>query len=58
MTLGIILLEYVNTVRFQLCNFIVLGNRTNNRLESINQKITQVVTKFSRLDLLFQGILT
>eukprot|EP00102_Acyrthosiphon_pisum_P020606 XP_016657816.1 PREDICTED: zinc finger SWIM domain-containing protein 1-like [Acyrthosiphon pisum] len=36
--------------------FMTLGNRTNNRLESINQKITQVVTKFSRLDQLFQGL--
>ncbi|XP_016663493.1 uncharacterized protein LOC103310573 isoform X2 [Acyrthosiphon pisum] len=35
---------------------ITLGNRTNNRLESTNQKITQVVTKHLRLDQLFQGL--
>lgn len=41
-------------IHFQ-SKFLTLGNRTNNRLESINQKITQVVTKHSRLDQLFQG---
>ncbi|KAF0701492.1 Uncharacterized protein FWK35_00035996, partial [Aphis craccivora] len=35
---------------------MTLGNRTNNRLESTNQKITQVVTKFCRLDQLFEGL--
>ena len=38
--------------------FVTLGNRTNNRLESINQKVTQVVSRFSRLDQLFEGLET
>jgi len=33
----------------------ILCNRTNNQLQSTNQKITQVATKFSRLDKLFEG---
>lgn len=42
-------------MNYLLFIYAYLENRTNNRLESTNQKITQVVTTFCILDQLFEG---
>lgn len=44
-------------VKFHVVQHHMFGNRTNNRLESLNQKIKAVVAKYSTLPMFFHHLM-